>query len=743
MSTNTESRRLAAIVAADMVGYSRLMELDETGTLARQRAIQAELIDPKVKEFGGRVVKTTGDGALIEFPSAVNAVLCAAAVQREMADREAEIAADRRIAYRVGINVGDIIIDGDDIFGDGVIVASRLEGLAEPGGIRISQAVFNSVKGKLDLGFADLGPQKVKNLSEPVPTYRVLLDPGDVGKLIKPKPARLPLVRNAILAAMALAVLVIGGLVVRDRYFVPTDTGPPKLLVLPLAAADPGSRQVAEAATENLIASFARLKGLVTAPHDTSMQYKDIELATGDVPAELGVRYILDGEARKTGDQVEVSARLRDLKRSGDGVFWQQTASGPADQLFASLATLKQAAAGAMKVTLNRTEREILEATQTTNLEAYIAFAEAERSLFFPKLKAALPLLERAVALDPAFIDAEVDYAEANFQIWSKSYNTIRFTLDAFDVMQQTLARIAEKNPRNPYAIGLRIRIEIEQLNREQALSEAQAAIFMHQENLDDPWLKYVLGRALMVSGDYEAAKEQFIAYEQLSPRLNAEETRELAWQYAWLNDMPKVLSLLEGIPAEEASDPGQFRLLAFAHSRNGDIDLAKLYVDKLLKAIPWLNLAWYKPQFDIYSDPKIFENMASALSAAGFPETPFDYAKGREGDRLRHDELVELYSDQFVETNDKGPYGAPYKEDRRADGTVTMEFAWMDGIVFTGTWSIKGDQYCDRILAVHMGREQCNNVYIDREKSTDNVKYVSALPSPGVVHSVFTRVEP
>ena len=135
-------RRLAAIVAADMVGYSRLMEIDEADTLARQKAIQAELINPKVKEFGGRVVKTTGDGALIEFPSAVNAVLCSVAVQREMAGREADIPEDRRIAYRIGINLGEIIHDGDDIFGDGVNVASRLEGLAEPGGIRVSEAVL-------------------------------------------------------------------------------------------------------------------------------------------------------------------------------------------------------------------------------------------------------------------------------------------------------------------------------------------------------------------------------------------------------------------------------------------------------------------------------------------------------------------------------------------------------------------------------------------------------------------------
>jgi adenylate cyclase len=741
MPINTESRRLAAILAADMVGYSRLMELDEADTLSRLKAIQAELIDPKVKEFGGRVVKTTGDGALIEFPSAVNAVLCAAAFQREMTDREVGISEERRIAYRIGINIGDIIINGDDIFGDGVNVASRLEGLAEPGGIRISEAVFNNVRGKLDLGFADLGPQKVKNLSQPVPTFQVLLDPDDVGKLVMPKAARPRLLLNAVLALIVLGVIAVG-LYSRERFRAPDNMGEPKLLILPLTATNAVSRQVANAATENLIASFARLKGLTISPRDVSMRYKGIALVSGDVPEELGAHYLLDGAVTLQGDNVEVSVRLRDVGRSGEGVIWEQTEVGSADQLFGFLATLKQGTISAIKVTLNQTERLILEASPTTNIEAYLAFAEANRFLFFPKLKVALPLLERAIRLDPDFIDAQMAYAEANFQIWSKSYNTIRYSPDAFDVMQQTLARVVDEDPQNPYAIGLRIRIEIERLNREQALAEARAAVFLHQDNLDHPWPKFVLGLALFASGEYEAAKEQFVTYEQFSPRLNPEETRELARQYARLGEMQKALSLLERVPPEEANETGHFRILALAHSLNGDIEIAKLNVEKHLKGVPWTNLAWYRPQFDIYSDPKIFEDWAAALSAAGYPETPYDLAKIKKGDQLRHDELVEIFSERFVETLDKGPFGAPYREDRRANGTITMDYTWMNGTVFTGTWSIKGDQFCHRIAANHMGRENCNNVYIDRAKSTEDVKYVSNLWSYGIVHSVFTRVE-
>jgi adenylate cyclase len=176
MAEERVQRRLAAIFAADMVGYSRLMEADETGTITRQKAHRAELIDPEIVTHGGRIVKTTGDGMLVEFPSVVDATECAVAIQRAMSEREVKVSENRRIQYRIGINLGDIVIDGDDILGDGVNVAARLEGLAEPCGVCISDVVHQSVAGKLDLDFEDLGEQQVKNITKPVRAYRVTID---------------------------------------------------------------------------------------------------------------------------------------------------------------------------------------------------------------------------------------------------------------------------------------------------------------------------------------------------------------------------------------------------------------------------------------------------------------------------------------------------------------------------------------------------------------------------------------
>ena len=346
--------------------------------------------------------------------------------------------------------------------------------------------------------------------------------------------------------------------------------------------------------------------------------------------------------------------------------------------------------------------------------------------------------------LDPDFIEAQQGHAEINFRIWSRSYNTIRYTLDALEAAEATIGTILNADPSNPRAIGLQIRIEVERLNRDQALTTARAAVFNQP---DEPWLRNVLGLALLVSGEYEDAKAEFAAYEVLSPRLNSEDKKDLAWQYLRLGNANKALSLLISIPKEEAEVELQNRLMADAHALNGDIEIAKTYMAKFLKDTLWVNLMWQKPWFDIYSDTSIYEDYAAAITKAGLPEWPYNFDKGREGDRLLHNELVELFSDNYREAHTTGPFGAPYREVRKADGTISMHFAWMNGIPITGKWYIKEDQFCHRLPAIHMGREECNNVYIDREKSTESVKHIIVkhiinVYSIGLFKSEFRRVE-
>ena len=285
MSGERVERRLAAILAADVVGYSRLMGQDEAGTLARLRGHRRELIDPEIAEHKGRIVKTTGDGILIEFPSVVEAVACAVAVQRGMADRNAATPEDQRIVFRVGVNLGDIIFAEDnDIHGDGVNVAARLEGIAEPGGICISGIVHDQVRDKLDLAFEDMGEQSLKNIARPVRMYRVRLTPAET------TPKGTPTESAPVLA-------------LPDK---------PSIAVLPFAnmSSDPEQEYFADGIAEDIITALSRYPSLFVIARNSCFTYKGRAVDVKQVGRELGVRYVLEGSLRKSGNRVRITAQL-------------------------------------------------------------------------------------------------------------------------------------------------------------------------------------------------------------------------------------------------------------------------------------------------------------------------------------------------------------------------------------------------------------------------------------------------
>ncbi|MDJ0948159.1 MAG: adenylate/guanylate cyclase domain-containing protein [Alphaproteobacteria bacterium] len=420
MAQEPVQRRLAAILAADMVGYSRLIGVDEAGTIARQKAHRAELIDPKIAEHSGRVVKTTGDGLLVEFASAVDAVLCAVEIQRAMGPREAKVPEDRRIAYRVGINLGEIVIDGEDILGDGVNVAARLEGLAEPGGIRISDVVFKNVKGKLDLGFADLGPQKVKNIAEAVPTYRVLIDPADIGKFVAAKRRRPTSPRWAAGAVAAVLVLASGGLAIwrpwelgmepasREETALPLPDKP-SIAVLPFdnLSGDPKQEYLSDGITESLITRLARQPDMFVIARNSSFTYKGKAVKVQQIGRDLGVRYVLEGSVQKAGERIRITAQL--VEAATGEHLWADSYDRQLNDLFAVQDEIarKVAVELAVKLTVGEVARSDVQATD--NVEAYdlwLRGVEAYRKFKKETNVQAGELFEKAIALDPQYARA-------------------------------------------------------------------------------------------------------------------------------------------------------------------------------------------------------------------------------------------------------------------------------------------------------------------------------------------------
>ena len=353
MANQAVERRLAAIMAADVVSYSRLMGADEVGTLRTLKAHRRELIDPVIAGHRGRIVKTTGDGMLVEFASVVDAVACAVAVQRGMLSRNTEIPDDKRIVFRVGINVGDIIIDGDDIFGDGVNIAARLEALCEPGGLCISRTANEQVRDKLALSFADLGEQTVKNISRAVGVFG--LSAKDIAALPEEelpqapettKPAvkiAQPVVRRRkiILSAAAIVILIVAGgaWFVRQHGWTPggnvATSGRHSIVVLPFTnlSGDPEQAYVADGLTTKITTDLSRAAGLFVIAATTANTFKGKQINVQQVGKDLGVRYALQGNVQRSGEKIRINAQLADT--SSGGQLWAETFDGDRSDLFA------------------------------------------------------------------------------------------------------------------------------------------------------------------------------------------------------------------------------------------------------------------------------------------------------------------------------------------------------------------------------------------------------------------------
>jgi adenylate cyclase len=373
-------RRLAAILAADVAGYSRLMGGDEEGTLERLKEHRRDLVDPKIAEHDGRIVKTTGDGLLVEFASVVDAVRCAVDIQRNMAERNAGVPADRRIAYRIGINVGDIIIDDGDIFGDGVNIAARLEALAESGGICASQVVHDQVRDKLDFIFEDMGEQQVKNIARPVRALRILLD--EAQRSSEPRAAE---------SARALS----------DK---------PSIAVLPFQnmSGDPDQEYFVDGIVEDIITGLSRMKWLFVTARNSSFTYKGRAVDVIKVGRELGVRYVLEGSLRKAGERVRVSAQL--IETATGSHVWAERYDYPVGDIFALQDEITLSVVGAIEPSLRQAEIERAKRKRPENLDAYDLYLRA-----LPHAQVAMPgdgetalsWLRKSLALEP-------DYAAAH-----------------------------------------------------------------------------------------------------------------------------------------------------------------------------------------------------------------------------------------------------------------------------------------------------------------------------------------
>ncbi|MEH2558957.1 TolB-like protein/class 3 adenylate cyclase [Bradyrhizobium algeriense] len=348
MSNEHVERRLAAILAADVAGSCRLIGIDEEGTLAQLKALSKTLFDPKIAEHHGRIVKNTGDGALVEFASVVDAIRCADEIQRSMAEQNTDVPQDRRIEFRIGIHVGDIIIADDDIFGDGVNIAVRLEGIAEPGGVSISDDAHRQVRGKIGIDYDDMGPQVLKNIADPMRVWRVRTGPSfSPAKLTKPP----------IETALPLAL--------PDK---------PSIAVLPFTnmSGDPEQDYFADGMVDDIITALSRFKALFVIARNSSFTYKGRAVDVKQIGRKLGVRYVLEGSVRKAANRVRITGQLVDAATGAH--LWADRFDGGLGDVFDLQDQVTESVVGAIAPALEKAEIERAKRKPTESLDAYAIY---------------------------------------------------------------------------------------------------------------------------------------------------------------------------------------------------------------------------------------------------------------------------------------------------------------------------------------------------------------------------------
>jgi adenylate cyclase len=369
----SQARRLAAILAADVAGYSRLMGADEEGTLERLKTLRRELVDPKIAEHHGRIVKTTGDGLLVEFASVVDAVRCAVEVQQRMPERNSGVAADSRIEWRIGINLGDVIVEGDDLYGDGVNIAARIEALADAGGVFVSNTVHDHVRDRLPFVFEDLGEQQVKNIARPVRVYRVLMDQPASTKAPLPLPDK------------------------------------PSLAVLPFEnmTGDAEQDYFVDGVVEEITTAISRLPWLFVIARNSSFTYKGRAVDVKQVARELGVRYVLEGSVRKAGNRVRITGQLIDTATGAH--IWADRFDGALDDIFELQDQVASGVAGAIEPKLRSAEIERAIRKPTESLDAYDLYLRALAQVWkwtTDGWHEAIDLLRQALVVDPSYAPA-------------------------------------------------------------------------------------------------------------------------------------------------------------------------------------------------------------------------------------------------------------------------------------------------------------------------------------------------
>jgi len=628
-------RKLTAILSADVEGYSRLMGEDEESTVRTLTAYR-EVMATLIQQHNGKVLDSPGDNLMAEFVSVVDAVQCAVAVQKEINARNTELPENRKMQFRIGINLGDVIQEDERIYGDGVNIAARLEGLSDPGGICISKTAFDHIESKLPYGYEFLGDQPVKNIAKPVGAYRVLMEPRVTvaGKLGNEKP--IPMRRRAIItgAAAVLMLVVAAGIWQFYVHRTAIESAPlesmslplpdkPSIAVLPFAniSGDPEQEYFSDGMTDDIITDLSKIPDLFVVARSSVFKYKGQSVEVNMVGRELGVRYVLEGSVRMTGTKVRINAQLIDTKTAGH--LWAERYEGQLDNIFSLQEKITRKIAEVIAVKLTIGEKGAIPKRETDNLEAYLTFLKGWQYYlqFNPdNFLKAIPLFEKAIELDPNYWRAYAALSKIYMEVRVAFRNPWRRKLgltknENYRLINKYLT--TAMNGPTPLTYEVATQLHIEHADFDGAINEAKKAVSLDP---NDPHSHLAMGQALLYASRHREAVDSFKKALRIEPLYQDKFGYLLGMSYFFWIHYEEALELFERAYNNNPDDIGILWFLAAAYAHLGRVGEAEATLAELWKLWPQWSydpLSGMKYYFDS-KDPADSKILIDGLRKAG-----------------------------------------------------------------------------------------------------------------------------
>lgn len=735
-------RKLAAILYADVAGYSRLTGADEEGTHTALKAHLGALTEA-IQGHGGRICHFAGDAVLVEFASVVTALECAVAAQRDMAKHDRDLTEDRKLQFRIGVNLGDVIIDGDEIYGNGVNVAVRLEDLAEPGGICISDRVLEQVERKVDVGFAYLGEQTVKNIEERVKAYKVLLGAGSAGKVIGVSKPHAPTRWRRIIALAVIALVVGTGGVATWLHLTKPSVQPaklekmafplpekPSIAVLPFdnLSGDPEQEYFADGITDDLITDLSKVSGLFVIARHSVFTYKGKPVKVQQVAEELGVRYVLEGSVRRADGRIRINAQLTDATKGQH--LWADRYDREYTDIFALQDEVTQRIVSALFVQLTEGEKAQLTSRRTDNLEAYEYYLRGQKtvhsfSISYPEeLNTALLMYVEAIKRDPKFARAHGGHALVSYYIWRVAYVVpTRSIIEArANALNSVIAALA-LDPKVPEAYSVLAQVLLADGRYEEAMAAAANAVSLDPNNADS----YVV-QALVTTkaGKHKEALKTMAKAYRLNPKPPPHYDLYLGKIYFDNRDYIQAIENLEKGMREQPRASLFHWYLAPAYAYQGRLDEARAEVLGILGFVPQENLMRLR-RIGLYKLQRDVDHYIEGFRRAGVPELPFGYEVAEEAKLSGDDLRALLFGRTTMVTNTRN--FQQYLVDRTVEGRLTVRGPFGSDV---GTSFIVGDRLCDQLQSLG-SRSSCGFVFRKGVDTTERKETYQWVKDEGI----------